>query len=712
MKPARFCPPQAPSRRMAGFWRVRRMAGFWRVRRMAVFWAARRMAALWFALAVFGPHAMAADAADVPADCPLRGAGNGEVKITAERAIARRDGAASLQGNVQIERGGDKVRADRVVHNPDTQRVRAQGNVMYSNCGAPDPVWFMSANELTLDIAEGSGLAKDVWLHVAGVPVFYLPRYRVSRERKSGLLTPKIGRSSDSGEEFALPLYLNLAPNHDAVLTPHYYSERGVQLNAKYRYLYPNDRGVLKAAWLDDDEYDGERHFISFNHRAGFGDYFSLDANWQQVSDKEYLQDLPGGFDIFSESYLRSALDSAWSWRGWQFRFLTEKLQRADDSAPRNRRPYEKRPAFSVARHFSPPGSRLNFHLHSGVTQFAHKYELIGGESFARGNRFHNRAAVNWAYHRAGFHFTPALALNHTQYKIHRGATLKRTLPAYSLRTGLVFGKNLSAGRYRHTIEPELFYLNIPRRSQDDIPLFDTDEAEFRFSRLFDENRFNGLDRIGDADRLTLALTSRLLHRKSGREALRLSLGRAFYFRDRRVHLAAGGRSDDSHSGMAGEFALNLNDKLRLASSLVWDTGGDARSRHTTSLSLRARRGRGPVANLFHRYRESDFEQAGASFGLPLGERWDLFASASRDLRGDAGLHTFGGVEYRSCCWSLRLAAQRRLKDVDNPGGAISGGDLDYDTFVGFQFSIRGLGDIGDSIADLLEQRVPGYGAR
>ena len=341
MKPARFCPPHAPF---------------------------RRMAVLWLALAVCGPPA--ADAA--PADCPLRGAGNGEVKISAERAVARRDGASSLQGNVQVERGEDKVRADRVVHNPDTQRVRAQGNVMYSNCGAPDPVWFMSADELTLDIAEGSGLAKQVWLHVAGVPVFYLPRYRVSRERRSGLLTPKIGRSSDSGEEFALPLYLNLAPNHDAVLTPHYYSERGVQLNAKYRYLYPHDRGSLKAAWLDDDEYDGERHFISFRHHGGFGDDFSLDANWQQVSDKEYLQDLPGGFDIFSESYLRSAINGAWHWRGWQFRFLTEKLQRADDSAPRNRRPYEKRPAFSVSRHISPAGSRLNFHLHSGVTQFAH----------------------------------------------------------------------------------------------------------------------------------------------------------------------------------------------------------------------------------------------------------------------------------------------------------------------------------------------------
>ncbi len=666
-----------------------------------------RAALLWFTLAVCGQPSWAADAY-----CPLQDAVNDGVKISAERVVARRDGSSSLQGNVQVERGEDKVRADRVVHNPATQRIKAEGDVLYSNCGAPDPVWFLSADELTLDIAKGSGMAKNVWLHIADIPVFYLPRYRVSRERKSGLLTPRIGRSSDSGEEFALPLYLNLAPNHDILLTPHYYSERGTQMNAKYRYLYPQDRGGLKAAWLDDNQYRDDRHFIEFNHHGGLGDFFSLDANWQQVSDKEYLQDLPGSFDIFSESYLRSALESNWYWRGWRFRFLTEKLQRADDSAPQALRPYEKRPAFSVSRNFSPAGSRLNFDLHSGITQFAHKYDSVGNDSFPRGNRFHNRLAMNWAYHRSGFHFTPAVALDHTQYKIHRGQTVQRTLPVYSLRTGLVFGRDWSAGRYRHTIEPELFYLNVPRRDQDDIPLFDTDEAEFRFSRLFDENRFNGMDRIGDADRLTLALTSRLFHRKTGKEALRLSLGRAYHFSDRRVHLTSGRKSDSSHSGLAGELALNLNGMVRFTSSLIRDTGRDDPARHTSMLSFRGRHNHNLVANLFHRYRESDFEQAGAGFNLPIGENWDLFASASRDLRSSASLHTFGGFEYRSCCWSLRLAAQRRLKDVDNPGGRISGGNLDYDTFVGFQFSIRGLGDIGDSIDDLLEQRVHGYSTR
>ena len=662
--------------------------------------------------------------------CQRRSAGddNGDVRITSERVVTRADGLSALRGDVQIERDGERVRADRVVHNPQTRQVKAQGDVRYSSCGDPDPAWFLAADELTLDGERGVGVANNVWLYVADVPVFYLPRYYFSTKRRSGLLTPRIARSGDSGGQFALPLYLNLAPNQDALITPHYYSKRGVQLNTKYRYLYRRDHGRVKAAWLDDDDYDDERYHWDFEHRAGIDDFFSLDARWQRVSDEEYLEDLPGGFDIFSESYLRSHVESDLYWRGFRFRFLAEALQRADDDVAYSSRPYEKQPAFSVAKSFNPRGSRLHLDVRAEAANFGHRYDYVrdaaaaDGVNLRRGKRYHGRLGLRWDYRRPGFYFTPAVTLDHAHYDVRRERTRRRSLPAYSVRSGLVFSKDGPAGRYRHTIEPELFYLNVARRKQDDIPLYDTCESEFRFSRLFDENRFNGIDRIGDADRATLALTSRLLRRADGAETVRASVGRTYHFRDRQVVLDAdcGAAADaaalaaarERRSDWAGEFALNLNDRVRFTSSLVWDAAAGDTANYASTLSFRGGRERERIVNLFHRYRDDDYEQAGVSFHAPLGRRLSLFASASRDLRNSASLHTFGGLEYRSCCWSVRLAAQRRLKNVNNASGDVAGGGLDYDTFVGLQFSLRGLGDVGDSLDELLERRVLGYHAR
>ncbi len=96
---------------------------------------------------------------------------------------------------------------------------------------------------------------------------------------------------------------------------------------------------------------------------------------------------------------------------------------------------------------------------------------------------------------------------------------------------------NFSNKSYLHTLEPRLFYLYIPKTDQSDIPIFDTSFYDFSFNSLFLENRFSGSDRVGDANQLTAALTTRLVDAKTGREKLKLSVGQIAYFQDRKVTL-------------------------------------------------------------------------------------------------------------------------------------------------------------------------------
>ena len=94
-----------------------------------------------------------------------------------------------------------------------------------------------------------------------------------------------------------------------------------------------------------------------------------------------------------------------------------------------------------------------------------------------------------------------------------------------------------SATGSTQTLEPRLFYVYVPYRNQDAIPIFDTALADFNYAQLFTENRFVGGDRFGDANQVTLALTSRFLRAERRRRRCARPSGQRYYFDAERVGL-------------------------------------------------------------------------------------------------------------------------------------------------------------------------------
>jgi hypothetical protein len=93
-------------------------------------------------------------------------------------------------------------------------------------------------------------------LHIRDVPVFYIPYFNfpIDDRRQTGLLTPRFGNTNDGGFDFAQPIYLNLAPQYDATLTPRLLTERGAMLETEFRYLLPyGGTGSLQGSLLPND---------------------------------------------------------------------------------------------------------------------------------------------------------------------------------------------------------------------------------------------------------------------------------------------------------------------------------------------------------------------------------------------------------------------------------------------------------------------------
>src|SRR6185503_2893156 len=170
----------------------------------------------------------------------------------------------------------------------------------------------------------------------------------------------------------------------------------------------------------------------------------------------------------------------------------------------------------------------------------------------------------------AGWFFTPKAGVRYMGYTLERTAegqesTPHVTVPWLSVDTGVVFDREatLFGDSVQQTLEPRAFYVYVPYRNQDQIPLFDTTLADFNYPQLFNENRFTGGDRFGDANQLTLALTSRLLQ-SNGQERLRATIGQRYYFEEERVGLTSGSSlrtnsTSDILASLGGRLARQWN---------------------------------------------------------------------------------------------------------------------------------------------------------
>ena len=237
-----------------------------------------------------------------------------------------------------------------------------------------------------------------------------------------------------------------------------------------------------------------------------------------------------------------------------------------------------------------------------------------------------------------------------------------------------------------------------PFEDQDNIPDFDAGNFDFTFGQLFRDNRFSGVDRVGDANQLTLALTTRLLDNATGVERFRAQAGQILYFRDREVTLRPGAVVEtDNSSDLIAELGARIGDHWLARGSFIWDPGLDETERASGLLQYRVDSQR--VVNLSYRFKRDDFEETDLSFAWPLTTHWKTVGRWNYSLRDTRDLEILGGLEYENCCWTARLVGRRFI--INDEG--------EYNNEVYVQLVFKGLTSIGDRIDELLEQGILGY---
>jgi LPS-assembly protein len=298
---------------------------------------------------------------------------------------------------------------------------------------------------------------------------------------------------------------------------------------------------------------------------------------------------------------------------------------------------------------------------------------------------------------------TPRLALRHTQYQLKDVVgddRPYRSQEVASLDGGLFFEREVEiAGRpLQQTLEPRLYYLHVPYDDQSNLPVFDTSDLDFTFSQLFRDNRFSGADRMGDAEQLTLALSSRLNRPDNGRELARASLGQIFYFRDRQVTLPSQPIETDDSSSLVGELALQPRDGLSLSATAQRNLHQDVSERIGARLSYRPEPSRALSLSYSYR-RDQSVRQTDLVALWPLSQHWQFLGRWHYDLETERSVDVLSGLEYQSCCWGLRLVGRAQLNTSTQ----------EIDRSIYLSLELKGLGNIGQGLDSELERGILGY---
>jgi len=577
----------------------------------------------------------------------------------------------------------------------------------YTTCPVDDDSWWLRTRDLDLNRDTGVGVARHATIHFKGVPVAYTPwiNFPLDDRRKTGFLLPSAGRGSRTGYDVSTPWYWNIAPNYDATITPRYMSDRGLMLGTEFRYLQPRHEGVIDVQHLADDRETGEeRHYAQWRHRTRITPDLNFSVDAGDVSDSEFFRDF-GGSDRYSGStpYLLRRADLTWTRPAYRLRTRVEDYQIVDPELGAAGEPYQRVPQVTLtAGEYL--GGGLTWDLESEFVRFDR-----GETETARpvGNRTDLNPVAAWRLDTGGFFLEPRAGVRYTRYDLDRRGdagpeSISRTVPHASVDTGLVFERPVTDGTRLQTLEPRIFYGYVPYRDQDDIPIFDTGEAEFSFDNLFSLERFVGADRVGDTHQVTAALTTRLFDQRTGMERASLSVGEVYYFEDREVRRRPDDPVlDDSRSDLAVEGRMRIGDAWDGRASILYNREQGERSLTAASIgyspSERAR------LNLAYRQREAgarSIEQTDISALWPVTDRIQAIGRWNYSLEEERDLELLAGLQYRSCCYGIRVIGRRALTS-----------DETYDNSIYFQITLDGLARFDTGVDSLLTEGIAGYDA-
>jgi LPS-assembly protein len=652
--------------------------------------------------------------------------------------------------------GGANGYTDRIEKTPSTVLLT---NSTYSLCPVTKNDWLIKADQIELNLDKNRGVADNAIIKFYGVPIFYTPKHSwVLSGRGSGFLSPDYSKYKEPGEDdnstkLRVPFYVNLAPDRDLLLALTFMSSRGLNFEGKYRQLikplsetdFQNSKFELEAKYLNEDRVNHlQRWLLKFNEEFDINNKTHLSAQYYRVSDSKYFEEIARtntNVDTVN-SYLKLNYDdSDNNLSGYVY---TEEVQVVNDGNPGYFRALEgsveKNLTFGQNKidgydksteEFTPletmnsetgalgnkiektqntieDSMQITTNLNLGLvsTKFVHD---VGSKE--NGVRTHANAGVSRPINVKYPKITPSASIAFTNYSLKNTPDINRTIFGSGLDIDFTFNtkSNLFGFDVNNRISPKITYNYRGKVVQGNIPIFDTTDKYddiLSFASLTSGERYTGLDRITNANDITISLASvysLFTKPKTDEESkltdiLSLQIAQSFYTDDEVVSDIANTNYESrrSYSDIAASMNLTVN-KFNFSSAAQFnpDTSKIERKENTISYSPSSRQ------FLSMSFIDDGAHETEKFYGAyRLNDAIHIFGGLDKNTStGITNLET-SGIAYESCCWAFRVA---HFKEKVSAG---------YSYSTGMELVLTGLGSTSTPLKGQIETNIPGYAAK
>lgn len=542
----------------------------------------------------------------------------------------------------------------------------------------PKPLWQIKADRVTHDEKTKMVTYKNARMEFAGVPFFYSPYFMHADptvKRKSGLLRPKYGWSSETGTYVEGGYYFgDIAPNMDASLRVRPTMERGVLTQGEWRQRFERgeltlDGGYVKSDRKEEDgriEQDRDRGHLFAKGSYDLTDTWRMGLDAKAVSDKSYLR----LYDITGEDILQNTV-YAERLSGRDYTNISARSFRDLRLGVRPEQP-EVLPEFTH-RMYGRPQGLLGGRWEAGLSSIYLHRPTSGEQDVQRGSMdlgwerrlvadmglvttVNGSARVD-AYNVIDNQNIPGADNNSRETRTHGVASfvstypLKKRFESVSWLVEPMFGGAISPSH---------------NEKDDDIPNEDSQDIILDTSNLFSDNRFPGVDRQEDGARVTYGMKTGLYGDQGHYGSV--FVGQSYRFDDA-AYFEQGTGLENKNSSYVGQINLGLDDKLQADYRFQLDSESLAPERHEfagssvwgpMTTTLRYIYVNGIQGTEFLETRQQ--AELGAEYRFnPI---WRAYGTALEDLGEEPGLRRARlGLGYIDECFSFALEAARNLTD-------------------------------------------------
>ena len=620
--------------------------------------------------------------------------------------------AGMIENLLLVLREGGRIAAERGVRD-EAGRITLT-NAAYTACavenaqGCPKrPSWRINANRVIYDPDRQRVRYEGARLEIFGLPV-PLPflSHSTSNAAGSGLLVPELRLSRSNGGEYEQGYYFRLGPNRDLTTSLHLFTKSLPMLAAQYREL--NDLGAYQITGyatrssrlpIDAGANVRQRDFrgaIDANGKFQFSPEWSLSASSRYASDRTFLR----RYDISRDDRLRSTINleriapkSYFSLAGW----ATQTLRIGDKQG----QVPVALPALDFRRRFTPPVLGGNLELRANTLGILRGAGQDTRRAFAAAQWDLRRITFGGidatltglvrgdAYHSDENALTPTAVYRGKPGWQARGVALAAIDVKYPLVGPLFGGTQILTPRFQIVATPPIENLDIPNEDSRAIDLED--------SNLFALNRFPGHDRIEDGTRFTYGLDW-LLERPGWRVST--SIGQSYRLTDKPSIFPNGTGLTSRTSDIVGRSQVRFRDFVSLTHRFRLDKDNLAVRRNEFDATigsyktylevgyLRLNRDIAPLEDL------QDREEVRLAGRMAFARYWSVFGSTVVNLTdreedpsftsdGFDPLRTRLGVAYSDECLEMSFTWRR---DFFTTGDARRG-----NTFI-VRFALKNLG--------------------